>query len=196
MKYLFIFTFCLLPQVAVATVGGGQYLEVLGYDAPEQKLYILRHYQDGRGRLPQLYYAQLNSQHPEKWIEVQSLYIDPVTHEVNYDQEPTRFNSKLAQIQKRLQNLPITHPPMLQTIKIHCQNVTTFSSNFPIQYQFKYQLKGEKSSSPIYQAISYTPQLNVVKNYALTPHQKTLTVVQYVGIPFETGYLIEDAILW
>ena len=33
-----------------ATVGGGQTLEFLGYDAKDQKLYLLRDFGDGRGR--------------------------------------------------------------------------------------------------------------------------------------------------
>ena len=43
-----------LPIISFATVGGQQRIEVLGYDQKDQKVYLLRHYEDGRGRLPQL----------------------------------------------------------------------------------------------------------------------------------------------
>ena len=49
---LFLLGICLSP-LSLATVGGPQNLEVLGYEAKDQKLYLLRHYLDGRGRLPQ-----------------------------------------------------------------------------------------------------------------------------------------------
>ena len=66
-----------LSVSALATVGGGQRIEILGYDKAEQKVFVLRHYDDGRGRLPQLYYYDLSSKNPEKLVEVRSLYIKP-----------------------------------------------------------------------------------------------------------------------
>ena len=70
----------LLPCTSFATVGGPQNIEILGYDHQDQKVYLLKHYEDGRGRLPQLYYYQFkNNQHPEKLIQVNSLYINPKT---------------------------------------------------------------------------------------------------------------------
>lgn len=75
---LFVTTSLWLPSFAFATVGGPQSIEVLGLDQADQKIYLLRHYLDGRGRLPQLYYYQLNrKQSPAKLIEVKSLYINP-----------------------------------------------------------------------------------------------------------------------
>ena len=50
-----------LSVSALATVGGGQRIEILGYDKAEQKVFVLRHYDDGRGRLPQLYYYDFTS---------------------------------------------------------------------------------------------------------------------------------------
>ncbi len=47
---------------AYATVGGSEIIEMIGYSAREQKVYVLRHFEDGRGRLPQLYYYDFQSQ--------------------------------------------------------------------------------------------------------------------------------------
>ena len=69
----------LLSCTSFATVGGPQNIEILGLDQADQKIYVMRHYLDGRGRLPQLYYYQLNSKTPSKLIEVKSLYINPKT---------------------------------------------------------------------------------------------------------------------
>jgi len=91
-----------LPTLAFATVGGPQNIEVLGYEVKEQKLYIMRHYLDGRGRLPQLYYYNFKSKTPNQLIQVNSLYINPKTKQIDYDQDSRKFNQEIAKIKKRL----------------------------------------------------------------------------------------------
>lgn len=71
-----LFSTLFFSSHSFATVGGPQNIEVLGLDQADQKIYVMRHYLDGRGRLPQLYYYQLNSKTPSKLIEVKSLYIN------------------------------------------------------------------------------------------------------------------------
>ncbi len=72
LKYLFIGMTLTMSLHCYATVGGGQHIEVLGYETKEQKLYLLRHFEDESGRLAQLYYYQLNSKSPDRLIEVKS----------------------------------------------------------------------------------------------------------------------------
>ena len=55
-----LFSSLFFSSHSFATVGGPQNIEVLGLDQTDQKIYVMRHYLDGRGRLPQLYYYQLN----------------------------------------------------------------------------------------------------------------------------------------
>src|SRR5690554_3318375 len=88
---LFLLGICLSP-LSLATVGGPQNLEVLGYEAKDQKLYLLRHYLDGRGRLPQLYYYNFKSKMPNQLIQVNSLYINPKTKKIDYDQNSKKFD--------------------------------------------------------------------------------------------------------
>ena len=99
----FIFGLILLPCASFATVGGPHNVEFLGYDAKDQKVYLLKHYEDGRGRLPQPYYYQFkNNKQPEKLIQVNSLYINPKTKKIDYDQDSTQFNKDILKIKKRL----------------------------------------------------------------------------------------------
>ena len=76
LKFLTFSTILTLSAHSYATVGGGQKLKYWAI-SKKKKLYVLRHYEDGRGRLPQLYYYLLNSKSPDKLIEVKSLYINP-----------------------------------------------------------------------------------------------------------------------
>lgn len=71
---------------------------------PKIKIYVLRHFEDRRGRLPQLYYYQFTtpSTLEPQMIKVDSLDINPKTKKVDYDQEDTQFNQQLSKIKKRL----------------------------------------------------------------------------------------------
>lgn len=80
----------------------------MGYQQKEKKLYVLRHYEDGRGRLPQLYYYLLNSKSPDKLIEVKSLY-QSKTHKIDYDQDSTAFNKALNKIKRNLTPLIVSN---------------------------------------------------------------------------------------
>ncbi|MGE8559516.1 MAG: aminotransferase [Acinetobacter sp.] len=196
----FIFSLILLPCTSFATVGGPQNIEVLGYESKDQKVYLLRHYLDGRGRLPQLYYYQFkNNKQPEKLIQVNSLYINPKTKKIDYDQDSRLFDKEVSKIKKRLQ--PLVSVPK-QSIKIQVLKKITSkekswydSKQYIPKYTYKYQLNSNSLKSQIHQAIDYRHGLNISQAYKIPQQQKILAVVKYLGIPFETGYTIEDPVL-
>ncbi len=164
-----LFSTLFFSSHSFATVGGPQNIEVLGLDQADQKIYVMRHYLDGRGRLPQLYYYQLNSKTPSKLIEVKSLYINPKTQKIDYDQDSQKFDHDIAKIKNRLKALT------------------------PFSYQ--YQVKYNNLKSPVHKAVDYKNGLRISQSYKVPNQQKALVTVQYLGIPFETGYNIEDPIL-
>ncbi len=202
-KIFRLFAFSLLsalPIYSYATVGGPQNIEILGYEANEQKLYLLRHYEDGRGRLPQLYYYQFkNNKHPEKAIEVKSLYINPKTQKVDYDQDGTQFEKDLNKIKKRLTPLtiPNTKTTKIQIIRKTTQHVPSSydpQEKMP-QYTFLYKVLASHQSSSLQKAISYNQTLQISQNYIIPKQNIKIVVVKYLGIPFEMGYSIEDPVL-
>ncbi|ENU20405.1 hypothetical protein F994_01464 [Acinetobacter bohemicus ANC 3994] len=189
-----------LPCTSFATVGGPQNIEILGYDHQDQKVYLLKHYEDGRGRLPQLYYYQFkNNQHPEKLIQVNSLYINPKTKKIDYDQDSRLFNQEIRKIKNRLQLL-ITISK--STIKVQILNKTTSKekswydpNEFIPKYKYTYQLTSKNFKSQIHQAIDYRQGLSISQAYKIPNQQKIIATVKYLGLPFETGYTIEDPVL-
>lgn len=197
---MLILSSLLLPKLSFATVGGPQNIEVLGYESKEQKVYLLRHYQDGRGRLPQLYYYQFkNNPHPEKIIQVNSLYINPKTQKIDYDQPSTQFNKDLQKIKKRLQPL-LALPKQNIQIRIMSKKVSKEKSwydseQYIAKYSYKYQLKSQNFNSKIYRAVAYRNGLTLSQAYKIPHQQKKLAIVRYLGIPFETGYTVEDPVL-
>lgn len=188
-----------LPCAAFATVGGPQNIEVLGYEVKDQKLYLMRHYLDGRGRLPQLYYYNFKSKQPNQLVMVNSLYINPKTKRIDYDQSSQKFDQEIAKIKKRL--IPVI-PVKKQNIQLEL--LKTSKGYAPAWYDpqekvpkwtYQYQVKSGSQKSPTHQAVSYQQGLKISQAYKVPKQNKTLVTTKYLGIPFETGYTIEDPVL-
>lgn len=190
---------------AFATVGGGQRIDILGYDKTEQKVFVLRHYDDGRGRLPQLYYYDLSSNNPEKLVEVRSLYINPNSKKYDQFQDiKGRFSNGLKQIKNRVVTLKPTYTQVtVQVESLHQQKKTNLQSwlgeiGQGTDYQFNYKLNADeaKYSSPVHSATTYSVCLtsdNVI--YKLPNQPYALTTVNYKGTLMEGGYDYQDVVL-
>ena len=182
-----------------ATVGGPQHIEVLGLDQKDQKIYLMRHFEDGRGRLPQLYYYQLNSSKPAALIQVKSLYINPKTQKIDYDQDSAQFDQEIAKIKKRLAPLTPIHHSNANIQILTTKNGTAKAWYDPQEsidkWTYQYQVKSRPLKSPVQTAESYKQGLKISKAYKVPQHQNILVTVKYLGIPFETGYSIEDPVL-
>src|SRR5690606_10109752 len=188
-----------LPCAAFATVGGPQNIEVLGYEVKDQKLYLMRHYLDGRGRLPQLYYYNFKSKQPNQLVMVNSLYINPKTKRIDYDQSSQTFDQEIAKIKKRLipvipvkkQNIRLE---LLKTSKGYASAWYDPQEKVP-KWTYQYQVKSGSQKSLTHQAVSYQQGLKISQAYKVPKQNKTLVTIKYLGIPFETGYTIEDPVL-
>ena len=194
-----LFSTLFFSSHSFATVGGPQNIEVLGLDQADQKIYVMRHYLDGRGRLPQLYYYQLNSKTPSKLIEVKSLYINPKTQKIDYDQNSQLFDQEILNIKNRLRPLIKLAP---NTVKAHVLNKITSKekswydpNKFIPKYTYTYQLRSKNYQSQKHQALAYQHGISISQVYKSPHQQKVLAVVKYLGIPFETGYTLESPIL-
>lgn len=196
----FIFGLILLPCTSFATVGGPHNVEFLGYDAKDQKVYLLKHYQDGRGRLPQLYYYQFkNNKQPEKLIQVNSLYINPKTKKIDYDQDSTRFDQDILKIKKRLTplipvNKTLTKIQIVKKTRVQ-KSANSGFDDLITEYQYRYKVTTPQLSSLQQKAVAYKPNLNVSQAFKIPQHNTMVVAVKYLGIPFETGYTIEDPVL-
>ncbi len=183
-----------------ATTGGPQEIEILGYEAvKEHKLYVLRYFVDESGRLPQLYYYAMDAKSPDKRVEVQSLYINPETHQKDLEQDSEKFESELAKIQKRL--VPLIADDR-NIAKIVILNTKTHQVKAPYdehkkitQYTITYQVINNQYKSAIQTAVAYNPKLTISQNFIIPNQDKKIVVVKYFGIPVETGYSIEDPVV-
>ena len=189
----------LLSCSAFATVGGPQTIEVLGFDKKDQKIYLMRHFEDGRGRLPQLYYYQLNSQKPTQLITVKSLYINPKTKRIDYDQDSIQFDKEIAKIKKRLVELTPVNNNNARIQLLTTMNGTAKSWYDPNEtidkWTYQYRVKNSQYKSAVKKAETYKEGLKISKTYRVVQKPFYLVTVKYLGIPFETGYSVEDPVL-
>lgn len=184
-----------------ATVGGPQTIQILGYEATAQKIYLQQHYHDQSGQLPTLYYYQLNSKKPSQLIEVKSIYQKPFKNPVQAEQQ---FQSAVNQIQQRLQ--PLKRLP-LRTAKLTVVSKQQRYGDFwnyhhpddafkLYQHTQKYRIQHQNFLSPIQQTISYTDSSLKLQQLLVTTDRKAqIAVVSYLGIPFESGYMKQDPVL-
>lgn len=189
----------LSPLSTFATIGGEQHIELLGYDIQDQKVYLLRHYEDGRARLPQLYYFDLRSKPNNKLIEVTSIYIDPKTGKADYDNNEVAFNKELQKIKRRLSSLYPLNPKVFST-QINHQQIESVPSwhdanERTTAYHYEYLVHDSNYQSQPQTATSYSPELKIKQAFRIPRQNKILVTVEYLGIPFENGYNMEEPIL-
>ena len=63
-----------VPSNSFSTTGGPEVIKVIGYDGTDHRIYWLTYYQDGSGRLPQVFYIDFSNSRPSKAIAEESLY--------------------------------------------------------------------------------------------------------------------------
>jgi hypothetical protein len=123
----------------------------------------------------------------------------PKTQKIDYDQDSRLFNQEIVKIKNRLQPLVTISK---STIKVKVLNKTTSKekswydpNEFIPKYKYTYQLTSKNLKSQIHQAIDYRQRLSISQAYKIPNQQKMIATVKYLGLPFETGYTIEDPVL-
>ena len=190
-----------LSSLTFATVGGAESIQIMGYDQKAQKLYLTRQYHDQSGRVPQLYYYQLNNQQPDKLIEVKSIYKNIDRHSPRAEQHVSK---ELKKIQSRLiplhqQNRQKLH---LNVIKTKTSTGDYWQTSHPDdafqvkKYQQQFLLCQQNYGSTIQSSISYLqPKLNITQYWQVPQQPVRVAVVSYLGMNVESGYTKEDPVL-
>ena len=199
-QIFFISLACLLGHSTIvqATVGGGQNIVILGYEPKDKKIYVLRDFEDARGRTPQLYYYDLKANDPSKLIEVKSIYINPQSGKVDHDNRWNEVSRSIAQIKQRLQPLnplPAIHLNIKSTQKINSVSSWHNPDEKMRQYQYNYTIVGGNLTSKPQHAISYKAGIDIQQVYKVPYEDKVLVTVKYLAFPEETGYTTEDVVM-
>lgn len=193
-----LYTVCIFSSTVHATTGGGQTVEILGYEVKEQKVYLLRDFEDSRGRVPQLYYYDLKTTTPTKLIEVKSIYLDPQLAKVDYDNRWDEVMHEIDKIKRRL--VPLS---TLKTANFNL-NIQQKINSVPAwhdpqekmrQYSYTYTVAESDLKSITHKAISYKPGLSIQQALKIPHHDKVIVTIKYLAFPEETGYTTEDPVM-
>ncbi len=63
------------------------------------------------------------------------------------------------------------------------------------EYQYRYKVTTLQLSSLQHTAVAYKPYLNISQLFKIPQHNIMVVAIKSLGIPFETGYTLEDPIL-
>lgn len=193
-----LYTLATVYSSAHATTGGGQTVEILGYEAKEQKVYLLRDFEDARGRTPQLYYYDLKSTTPTKLIEVKSIYINPQNAKVDYDNRWDEVMHEIDKIKMRLvplSTLRTAHFNLDIQQKINSVPAWHDPQEKMRQYSYTYTVAESDLKSSTQTAISYKPGLSIQQALKIPHHDKVIVTIKYLAFPEETGYTTEDPVM-
>lgn len=186
---------------AIATTGGDEKIEFLGYEPNDKKVYVLRHFEDGRGRLPQLYYFDFKGKNPSKLVEVESLYINAKTGKIDYDDHDGPFYQKLNKITRHLLPLNPIKPAnvSLKILSKKQQNIRDeymyTETGIVKRYQYRYQLSSGGYKSSTHSATTFSPSLSVSQAFIVPQQNNVVVAVKYKNAYYESGYYGEDPIL-
>lgn len=191
----------LCAPLSHATVGGKAYVELLGYEVRDQKLYLLKHSEDASGRLPQLYYFDFKSAQPDHLVTVESIYPKNSNGEIDHfsDGNDIAFERELKKIKRRLKKLYPINPNIFQ---IHIKKEETVQvpawaepeKTIP-EYRYDYTVQNRAYQSQVQQAVSYAPNLEVKQAFRIPKQDRIVVTVEYLGFPDETMYTDEDAVI-
>lgn len=183
-----------------ATTGGPEKIEILGLDKADEKIYFTRNYYDESNSPPTLYYFSINKKNSSIPIEVKSIYKNTNNNELD---QTIIIENEINKIKKRL--IKLTELPNTQAniriIKDHKKSghfwlnakeevITKFTQEYMV-INHSFMSKTQKSTS------YSTPKINILNlyNIQINNHKYQIAIVQYLGIPTEFGYMVEDAIL-
>jgi hypothetical protein len=184
-------TFALVssPREASATTGGPQTVEILGYEPVDEKVFMLRHFHDEGGALPQLEYMFVEGPHAGQVIQVRSWYRGPDS------MDATKLNERLAALRARLKALPKLRA--LPTLAAKHLRDITIPATFPGDAPWIVGEMRVNASTPSHEGskkiVLARGPLEIVDRRELPG--AALVTIRYRGIFFETGYTTETTLL-
>jgi len=177
---------------------GPHTLDALGFDPEEHRLYLLEHFDDESGDLPQLHFMHTRGHHMGRLVPLRSWYRgDPIDVEA-------QFENNLEQLMARLR--PLRALPLdlmaLRTRVVKRRALRLFSDQPPIR---KFELRltvRPRDMEPISSLGGNTvvtaylrPRAHLVEAFRIPGEHLAVAIVAYVGIPFEVGYEKHAALL-
>jgi len=177
---------------------GPHTLDPLGYDPAERKLYLLEHFDDESGDLPQLHVLHTHGAHAGRVVPLSSWYSgDPAAVEAD-------FETRLAALRERLVELrPIPRVRFaIATRVVKRRALRLYPDETPIR-KFTLRInvrplgaRGITSIGATAEVDAYLrPRARLAETWRIPGERLAVAVVAWVGIPFELGFEKQTALL-
>lgn len=177
---------------------GPHTLDVLGFAPEEHRLYVLEHYDDESGDLPQLHFMHTRGHHMGRLVPVRSWY------EGELAQVEGEFEGRLSVLLTRLRPmrpLPIS-TLSLRTRVVKRRALRLYPDRPPIR-KFELRLTVRPGDVDLVASLGghalvtayLRPRAHLVEAFRIPGERLAVAVVSYVGIPFEVGYEKQAALL-
>ena len=176
----------LLASPALATTGGKETVELLGYEPVDGKVYWLEHSGGESGDLPWLFYLDLKSARPSVAHKVKSWY--------RGDDADDKFWDRLEGLKKRLQTMP-TLPLGEFVIEVHARKVGDWyeceDCGDPPVPHYKASVTVTRRSDGAYAVAdveTYHDHKIRLPGVFRTSSGAMVAILSFTGIPVEGGY--------
>lgn len=185
---------------------GPHTLDPIGYDPANGAIYLLEHFEDESGDLPQLHIMHTSGRHTGRRVPVRGWYQgDPADIEA-------RFEERLDALRGQLVGLDLLPPVALRldTRVTKRRAVRLFSGQPPLRkYELRLTVKPrflDRRAPDTHTVVAsigasttvtayLRPRARLVESYRVPGEHLAVAIVEYVGIPFELGYAKQAALL-
>jgi hypothetical protein len=179
-------------------ISGAHELDVLGFDPTERKLYLLEHYNDDSGDLPQLFFTHTRGRHVGRLHPVRSWY-DGASAIVEDE-----FQTRLDALRARLVEVePMMRGSLRLTTRVVKRRALRLRRDAaPIRkyaLQLTVRAAGNSAITPMGVRTEVTaylrPKAQLQEAYQIPGERVAVAIVSYVGIPFDVGHDKQVALL-
>ena len=187
----------LVAAPAMASHGGPEVVEIIGFDPIDEKIFYVTHYQDETDLWSDVHYFDLKSARP--WIPVRvdmRKGLDSPTAGAGdwMDPEYTEFSDRMMRLRQRLRPLP--HLKTLDvTIRAEPLSEDTLLGGWKPRLQRSVELKDSTNSARAVVTTFCNYRLGIESVRGIPGRSWTLVVLSFTGIPMETCYELQSPIL-
>jgi len=172
-------------------------LDALGLDPESHRLYLLEHFDDESGDLPQLHFMHTRGQHMGRLVPVRDWYRGAL------DKVEAQFERRLEALTRRLRPLrPLSADALQLQTRVVRRRALRLDADSPPIRKFELRLTVRQRDAAISSlgwrtvVTAYLrPRARLVEAWRVPGERLALAFVAYVGIPFEIGYEKQAALL-
>jgi hypothetical protein len=177
---------------------GAHTLDALGYDTEKQRVYLLEHFEDESGDLPQLHFMHTHGHHMGRLIPVRTWYSGDAA------EVEEKFEARLAELASGLRPLrPLSLDDLVLSTRVVRRRALRLYPDLPPIRKYELRLTVRPFHRDVVSSFGgralvtayLRPRARLIEAYRIPGERLALAIASYIGIPFELGYEKNAALL-